>query len=260
MAEKVRAFFCSDMRRSPRTSTSWRPVGAVVSKPQSPAPQQRDPRSCGSRPLQTTPIRRAPRSALAAATSSSSSSPRVYLQVTPLEGLSFLESGPAQLSPHAVVVLETFTEEEEEQGGKGKKNSQVFAFDFLPREPQRLSTALALFSGKPVEATGRERRLARVPRRRCVLVCEVRGGGGEGREGGEEEKEASGGDGSSSGGTEGGTKSLLAVARARCKTWERTPLVWLRFDCTHAAVELAAELAGVEESEARRALERACSS
>ena len=155
--------------------------------------------------------------------------------MTPLEGFSFLAPGPAQLSPHAVVVLETFSGHES-SAEEGRQQRQVFAFDFLPREPKRLSTALALFSGKPVEATGRERRLARVPRRRCVLVCE--GGGGGGR----------------------GASLLLAVARARCRAWEETPLAWLRYDCTHAAVELAAELAGVEESAARRALERACSS
>lgn len=263
-------FRSCQQRRSPRNSTSWRPVVGVISKPPSPAPQ-RDPCSgCRGGLLQAKTTRAAPtppRSALASSTSSpsaSSSSPppplpaRVYLQVTPLEGLSFLAPGPAQLSPHAVVVLETFSHESsrtEEGRQQQPKNSQVFAFDFLPREPQRLTTALALFSGRPVEAIGRERRLSRVPRRRCVLVCEgLRGG--EGREE-EEEKEASGGDGSSSSGS--GT-SLLAVARARCRAWEQTPLVWLRYDCTHAAVELAAELAGVERAAARRALERACSS
>ena len=173
--------------------------------------------------------------------------------MTPLEGLSVLASGPAQLSPHAVVVLETFSGSDERQ--------RVFAFDFLPREPKRLSTALALFSGGAVEAIGRERRLARVPRRRCVLVGEGRGGG-RGRGGGEEKEANSSSNGSDgSGGVEKTTTSLLlAAARAKLSRWEKTPLVWLRYDCTHAAVELAAQLAGVEEGAARRALERACSS
>jgi hypothetical protein len=166
--------------------------------------------------------------------------PRVYLQVTPLEGLDLLDRGPAQLSPHAVVVLEIISSERIENG-EGEKEQQVFAFDFLPREPQSPATAVALFSGRPVVATGRERRLGRVPRRRCVLVS-------SGGRGGEEEQ-----------GEEKGSKphDLLDLARAKLRAWNSTPLVWRRFDCTHAAVELATELAGVEEAVARRALERA---
>lgn len=229
-------------RCSPRYSTSW------------PGPCSSSS-SSRSRPL---PLQTRARSALSSTSSSSSSSPpRVYLQVTPLEGLSFLDSGPAELSPHAVVVLEIGSDVRIEK----EQQRQVFAFDFLPREPKQLSTALALFSGRAVEATGRERRLSRVPKRRCVLVC---------CEGGEATSKGSSGSGSSSTSSSAeeeeataaaeNNTSLLAVARARLRAWEDTPLVWRRFDCTHAAVELAAELAGVEESAARRALERACSS
>ena len=94
-----------------------------------------------------------------------------------------------------------------------------------------------------------------------MLVGEGRGGG-RGRGGGEEKEANSSSNGSDgSGGVEKTTTSLLlAAARAKLSRWEKTPLVWLRYDCTHAAVELAAQLAGVEEGAARRALERACSS
>lgn len=54
-----------------------------------------------------------------------------------------------------MVVLEISThggriEEKEEQ----QQEQQVFAFDYLPREQGQLSTALALFSKKPVDAIG----------------------------------------------------------------------------------------------------------
>lgn len=238
-------------QRPPRGSNSW----PAVDKSASSVPQRAAPKSSNGPPPRTT--RRAASSRPASSPSTpptSSSLSRVYLQVTPLEGLSYFDSGPAQLSPHAVVILEMVDSRDEGEGGRGterdeqRRRRRVFAFDFLPREPQRLSTALALFSGKPVEATGRERRLARVPQRRCALVGEGGGGGGEGEEEGEEMTQAR------------KNNLLLAAARAKLRAWDATKLLWRRYDCTHAAIELAAELAKVESSVARRALEMACSS
>lgn len=276
-AVNVEPPIASDMRscrqRPPRSSNSW----PAVEKSSSLAPQRAAP-SSSSRPTLRTANRASSRSASSlpsassstpAATPSVPSSPvstplsRVYLQVTPLEGLEFLESGPAQLSPHAVVVLEIIDfEGERREEQEQQQRRRVFAFDFLPREPQRLSTAQALFSGKPVKATGRERRLGRVPRRRCVLVGEP----GEEKEREEEAAAAATTKSSRSNGSAGeatarkSSNDLLAVARAKLRAWDATPLVWLRYDCTHAAIELAAELAKVEQNAVRRALKRACSS
>lgn len=87
--------------------------------------------------------------------------PLVYLATRPLVGWEKLEvilkdNYPDELALHCMVLIES--------------EESVTMFDFLPEQPKSPVVAAALLCGSQVKGTVRERRLSRLPVRRCWLV------------------------------------------------------------------------------------------
>lgn len=88
-------------------------------------------------------------------------SPLVYVATLPLVGWETVEEilkdkYPDELALHCMVLIES--------------EEIVTMFDFLPEMPTSPFVAAALLSGRQVKGTIRERRLSRLPGKRCWLV------------------------------------------------------------------------------------------
>lgn len=91
---------------------------------------------------------------------------QVYVATTPLIGWEAWETTlqhrfPDALARHCMVLVKTHT------------TTDVTVFDFLPVTPTAPATAARLLSGTSVQGNLRERKLSKLPNRRCWLVGEA---------------------------------------------------------------------------------------